>query len=292
MNFLTSIIFFLFVLIIGILPFKCMYIFSDFIAWFLRRVMKYRHKVIHDNLTKSDLVLTEDQKKEFIRQVYTNLSDIILEGIKSFTMTRKSVLKRHKVLNPDLVETYYRNKQSLILVTGHLGNWEWGSLSAGLQTPYHILGFYKPLKNKLLDRFLRWSRSRFGTTLAPIKKTSLSFQKHSNHPTMYLMAADQSPSKIAYAYWTNFLGRKTAFLHGPEKHSRNNNYPLIFADIKRVKRGKYELELSVLEDNPSALSQGEITNLYAQKLDSIIRTNPANWLWTHRRWKHQFSNTN
>lgn len=284
---ISSGLFTVFIGLFGIIPFRLIYLFSDVLAFLLRKVFKYRLKVVRENISLSDLELEKEQEKELIKKIYSNLSDIIVESIKSFTMSRTSVLKRHKVRNPEIVDPFYAEQKSLILVTGHICNWEWGSLSAGLQTPYHILGFYKKLKNPYIDRILRWSRSRFGTTLASIKETSLSFERQKGIPTLYLMAADQSPTKLEFAHWVDFLGRDTAFLHGPEKHARNNDYPVIFTDIERVKRGYYEMTLAVVTSKPNEIPEGEITARYASELEKVIRQNPEKWLWSHKRWKHQ-----
>lgn len=285
-HYLTFLFFLLFVGFIALIPFRILYLLADGVAWLLRRVFKYRLAVVKKNLSRTNLSLTPEEEKNAIREIYRNLADVLLEGVKSFSMSRESIIKRHKVLNPELVNPFHARGQSLILVTGHIGNWEWGSLSAGIQTPYQILGFYKPVKNRYIDRFLRYSRSKFGTLLAPIKQTSLSFERQKETPTVFLMAADQNPSKVSQAIWQPFLGRDTAFLHGPEKHATKNNYPVIFAEIHRIKRGMYELTLSVLTENPKENAPGEITALYAGKLEKYIRKNPASWLWTHKRWKH------
>lgn len=284
---LTSFVFILTVGIIAIIPFRRLYLISDFFAWVLRKIFKYRRNVIIQNISQSDLDLNKKGKEALISGFYRNLSDIILEGIKSFSMSMTSVLKRHKVLNPDILDPYFHKNQSLILATGHLSNWEWGSLSAGLYTHYQVIAFYSPLRNKQVDKILRWSRSRFGTHLNPTKGTTLTFQNNKTHPTPFIMAADQSPSRNASAHWVHFLGRPTAFLHGPEKHARNNNYPVVFAEIERVKRGFYELTLSVLAEKPQELEKGEVTRRYAETIEACIRKNPADWLWSHRRWKHK-----
>jgi KDO2-lipid IV(A) lauroyltransferase len=279
--------FIVFVGFLGIIPFRAMYVFSDFLAFMLRKVFRYRFSVILKNLHESNLEIDDREKKKLVKDIYKNLSDIIVEGIKSFTMSEASVLKRHKVLNPEIVLPFYEKKQSMILVTGHICNWEWGSLSAGLYTPYHITAFYKPLRNPYIDRFLSRTRSRFGTTLASIKETGASFERQKGTPTLFLMAADQSPSKIQYAYWIEFLGRETAFLHGPERHSRINDLPVLFTDIARVKRGHYEIKLSILTSEPQKLPEGEITRRYAGNLEQVIKENPSKWLWSHKRWKHK-----
>ncbi len=99
-NIITSGFFIVFVGIFGIIPFRLLYFFSDLLAFLLRKVFKYRLKVIEENISLSDLNLSKEQEKDLIKKIYANLSDIIVEGVKSFTMSRSLVLKRHKVLNP------------------------------------------------------------------------------------------------------------------------------------------------------------------------------------------------
>ena len=270
---------------IGLLPFRLIFILSSFFSWLLGSILKYRWTVIEENLKKSDLPLSDKKRNQIIKAYYRNLSDIILEGIKSFSMSRKSVIKRHKILNPELLNQFYDQGKSVIVVTGHIGNWEWGSLSAGLYTDFNVVAFYSPMRNKPIDKMMRWSRSRFGTILSPTKGTTNTFEANKKRPTLYLMAADQSPSKVSSAHWIHFLGRTTAFLHGPEKHARHNNYPVVFVDIERIKRGYYELKLTILTENPDKTTHGEITGRYAAILENYIRRHPDNWLWSHRRWK-------
>ena len=287
MNVLVAFIFFIFVLILAIFPFFLIYLLSDLFAFLLYKVFGYRKKIIHQNLSKCYPDKSEKEIKKLMWGVYKNLTDNILEGIKAFTMTKSQIIKRHKIVNPEILKKYIDSDKSLIAVTGHYGNWEWGSLSASLQTQYNIVGLYKPLSNKYIDSCARWSRARCGTILASINETKRTFKEFENTPTAYLMAADQSPGKKyrKSAYWIQFLGQETAFLHGPEKYAQSHNYPVMYIDVQRVKRGFYEVELSILADNPTELENGEITNRFAQKLESVINKEPANWLWSHNRWK-------
>ena len=285
MGYLIFYFFYLFSMLVGLLPFPLLYKFSDFLSFFLRKIIRYRKAVIMDNLVSSFPGMAKEEIKGIEKRFYVNLSDIIVEGIKAFTMTKEQVLARHRILNPEIMDAYFEAGQGVIIVTGHYGNWEWGALSPALQTRFQIVGFYKPLKNIQIDAFARKNRSRYGTILSPIRQTTKTFETHRGHPVIYLMAADQSPSNREMAYWVNFLGRDTAFLHGPEKHARINNYPVVFAAIRRVKRGFYELELSKLVEDPSKLPDGEITKRFAEQLESLITEDPANWLWSHKRWK-------
>lgn len=287
MNIFLALIFIIFIFILGIFPFFLLYQLSNLFYILLYRIFGYRKKVIIQNLKGCFPEKSDQEIALLIPSIYKNLTDNIIEGIKAFTMTRKQVLKRHKILNPEIIEPYYKSGKSIIAVTGHYCNWEWGTLSASLQLDFTIVGLYKPLSNRWIDSFMRWSRSRYGTILAPINETSLTFNKLKDTPTVYLMAADQSPSRKQKdnAYWINFMGRETAFLHGPEKYARANNYPVVYIDVQRKKRGFYEIELSLLTDKPAELKEGEITTLFANKLETVIYNEPSNWLWSHRRWK-------
>ena len=285
MKLLSFYFFYLFAMLVGLLPFPLIYKLSDFLSFVLRRIIKYRLKVVTENLESTFPELSKEEIKILTRRFYLNLSDVILEGIKSFTISRKQVLARHKILNPELLDPYLEAGKGIIATTAHYGNWEWGTLSPGLYLKNKIVGFYKPVSNKSFDKFIRNNRSRFGTILTSIRETSRTFEENRGLPVIYIMAADQSPSNRKLSYWVNFLGRDTAFLHGPEKHARINNLPVIYVSIRRVKRGHYELKLSTLAENPSVIPEGEITRLYAEQLELLIREDPANWLWSHKRWK-------
>lgn len=286
MNFILAVILIFFILLIGIIPFFLIYLFSDLMFFLLYRVFGYRKKVIYDNLALSFPDKDENELKQLVGLAFKNLTDVIVEGIKGFTMTDNQIRRRHKILNPEIIEPYFKEGKSVIALPTHYGNWEWGALSPGLFVQdFNVVGFYKQLSNPFVDRFLRKNRSRTGTTLVSIYDTPRTFEKLKDTPTIYIMAADQSPSNPRKSYWVDFLGRDTAFIHGPENYARQYDIPLVYAEIQRVKRGYYELSLSVMADNPTELEKGEITKRYAKMLESQINKKPENWLWSHKRWK-------
>lgn len=286
-NIFVAILFFVLVILIGIIPFAVLFGVSNFLRFLLYHVAGYRRKVIIQNLQLVYPTWNSEQKRRILWLTYKNLADVFLEGVKAFTMTPKQVIRRHRLANPEVLNDFYRDGKSVIGVTAHYGNWEWGSLSASLQTNFNVVALYKRIDNPYIDRFVRRNRSKFGTTLASINETSQTFEKYSQTPTAFLMAADQRTlrSKLDEAYWVNFLGIETAFLHGPEKYARMYNLPVVYIDVQRKKRGFYEIELTVLTNNPAELPDGEITRRYAHKLEQIIQNQPENWLWSHRRWK-------
>jgi KDO2-lipid IV(A) lauroyltransferase len=273
-------------MILGLIPFFILYPLSNLVSFVLYRIVGYRKSVVRENLSRSFPQFDTKSLRRLERLSYKNLSDVLLEGIKGFTMTRGQIRRRHFVVNPEILDPFKAEGRTVISLPSHYGNWEWGSLSPGLFIKdYKIVAFYKPLTNPYADRFVRKNRSRTGTMLASIYKTNATFDSLKNERSAYIMAADQSPSNAKNVVWVNFLGIETAFLHGPEKYATKYNYPVFFVDIQRIKRGIYRLELSLLSDNPAELEPGEITRRYAGKLEEAILKKPENWLWSHRRWK-------
>jgi len=287
MNVPGALLFFIAVLFIGLLPVPLLYVFSNLFRFIVFWIIGYRRDMVKKNLESSFPGIADIEIKQITYLFYKNLADILIEGIWAFTISRKQILNRYRIINPEVLEPFSDSGQSIIGVTAHYANWEWGSLSASLQTDFNVIAFYKPINNKYIDKFVRWSRSRFGTTLAAINETSLTFEKCKDSKTLFLMAADQGmPKKFSErAYWIPFLNHDTPFLHGMEKHARLNNLPVIYIEIQRVRRGYYTLELSVFTLKPLELEEGTLTEMYARKLESIILKKPENWLWSHNRFK-------
>jgi KDO2-lipid IV(A) lauroyltransferase len=287
MNLLSAIFFLAGIIFIWLLPVPVLYGFSDFIRFIVFRIFGYRLEVVKKNLKGSFPDKTEKELNKITQLFYKNLADIFIEGIWAFTMSKKQIRKRYHIINPEILEPFSNCDQSIIGVTGHYSNWEWGSLCANILTEFKIVAFYKRINNRYIDNLVKRNRSRFGTTLASINETSLTFEKYKGIKTIFLMAADQGMPKkfVDKAFWIFFLNRDTPFLHGMEKHSRQNNLPVIYLDVQRVKRGYYTVELSILTDRPLDLQVGKLTEMYARKLESVIIKKPENWLWSHRRWK-------
>jgi len=247
----------------------------------------YRKKVILENLRNSFPEKSEKEIREITRKTYRNLSDLVVESIKTFTMPTKQVTKRFKIINPEIIDQYYLKGQSVIGVTAHYGNWEWGAMAGSLQIKHRAIAIYKPLTNKYIDNFIKRTRAENGTLLKSIYKTTETFESLKNQTCIFLLVADQSPSSTKKAIWVDFLNQDTACLHGPEKHARANNYPVIYLHIQRVRRGYYELKAEVLIENPAEVEEGEVTRRYMNKLEHIIREKPEDWLWSHKRWKRK-----
>jgi KDO2-lipid IV(A) lauroyltransferase len=129
-------------------------------------------------------------------------------------------------------------------------------------------------------------RTRFGTRLIAMKDTLRDMLKNKDQLTATAFIADQAPLPDR-AHWMNFLNQDTPVFLGIEKIALKIRYPIVYATIRRVKRGYYKIFAQRIELPSTRGKVGEITEIHTGKLEADIRNQPENWLWTHRRWKHE-----
>ncbi len=277
-------LFLAFVTFFRIIPFGVLYIISDGMYFLLYRIVGYRKYVVRKNI---DYVFPEKsivEKREIERKFYKNLTDLILESLKGYTLSEKEILKRFSVTNSEILDEYYKQGKSLIMALAHMGNWELATASVVKDFKHKPVVLYKPLSNKYIDAFIYKQRKRFGLELLAIFNTAAYFSKKREIPKAFFMVADQyTPSKKRKR--ALFFGKDTVFLHGPETYSKKYDLPVIYMEVQKVKRGHYLATLSVLEENPTKLKEAELTQKYALRLEESIRKYPDTWMWSHKRWK-------
>jgi Kdo2-lipid IVA lauroyltransferase/acyltransferase len=128
-------------------------------------------------------------------------------------------------------------------------------------------------------------RTRFGSRLVPAKDLLADIIKRRDVVRAVAMVADQEPTTSEHKYWTHFLGRDTAFYMGPEEIARVTRFPVFFISLKRLRRGNYELEFSLLAQAGESLPSGALTERYARRVEQQIHAAPPDWPWSHKRWK-------
>jgi Kdo2-lipid IVA lauroyltransferase/acyltransferase len=269
--------------LLSLLPLNILYLFSNGISSFLYHVLKYRRKVVFDNLRNSfpDKKLSELLKIE--KGFYQHFCDIFIEAVKILTISKAQVKKRFKVKNPEVIEGLYKKEKSAILYAAHLGNWEWMA-SLPLHIPHQFLSFYQAQSNTYFDELMILIRERFNNICVESKsgyKTLMNYSEK-NQLTLTCMIGDQSPALKSTKHWTIFLHQETAFLIGAARLAQKCQQVLVYPRMTEIKRGYYEFEFIVMEDNDDSR---EMINAYAKLLEENITAQPTLWLWSHRRWK-------
>ena len=284
---ISALLFYLIILPISWLPFPLLYGLSDILFFIFYYIFPYRRKVVLQNLRSSFPEKPEAEIRKIEREFYRHFCDVLVETIKLFSASQNAIESRILLVNPELLDEYFTKGKSLILVTGHYANWEWPAVTLTSHSKHKGTGIYQRLSSKFFDKKLRQTRARFGMELMSTREVADFFESHQNQLCAYGFINDQSPSDPKKGHWMKFLNQPTCMLTGAERYAVKFNYPILYGAITRIKRGHYRIEYIPVSDSPASEKSFFITEKCAMINESIIRKDPAYWLWTHRRWKHK-----
>lgn len=269
------------------LPMGVLYIIASLLAPVLYHIVRYRRKVTDTNLRHSFPNLDDSQRQKIAKNYYRHLADLLAEALFGLRATPPEIRNHYQIINRELIDHYYEQGQSVILVSSHYNNWEFMVVGLNMFFRHHGIGVGKPLDNKGFGVWLTRKRTRYGTEVVDqtnIRETMAFYDQH-HVPCVYMMLADQSPSNTYKCFWTTFLNQETCFLYGPEYFARKYNYPVLYYEVKKIKRGHYQLSISELCGKPNEVPQYTITQKYISRLYRLLQADPAYWLWSHKRWK-------
>ncbi len=277
--------------VLSLLPFPVLYAISNVLMVFVYYLFRYRKKVVRQNLQKS---FPEKSLKEIIRiekKFYRHLTDIIVETIKLLTISPEELKKRcvyteqfQKIFNK-----YYLEKKDVLVLMGHLGNWEWAGACFNLNFSNPLYVLYHPLSNSYFDNLMKIIRTRFGTHLIPMHTALKHILTHQKKTAVFTFIADQCPSP-QNAFWMKFLNRDTLVYYGPEWIADKISTPVIVVTMKKIKKGYYQIDATEIKKENNTYTEYPIMQRFMNLLETNIHHQPEIWLWSHKRWKHQRKN--
>ena len=288
MQFISFAIVYPFVWLLSKLPMRILYVVSDILFVFVYFIFQYRKKVVLDNLNLVFPEKSSTEKKEISKQFFKHFTDLFMETIKAISISKKEVLKRYQYKNPELVKRFLEDGKSIAFVSAHQGNWEWFA-SVPMILNCRARGAYTSIGNRYFDKIVKDSRERFGFMCYESAKTVKAFYEDykAKKQSIYLLISDQSPQLEHTLYWATFLGIKVPFHVGAESLAKKFNLVVINSATKKIKRGYYETEFTLISENPKEVENYGITNQYIALTEQLIKTQPEFYLWSHKRFKHR-----
>lgn len=288
MQLLVFIIAYPFLWIVSILPFPIFYFLSDCVYLLVYHVIGYRKKVVRANLALALPHLTAKERLQIEKKSYHHLCDMFLEMVKTMTISSAEMNKRFVVTNLEVMTDLEKKGKSIMLIASHYASWEW-LLSFNQKVSIKGIGVYKKLANKHFDKLVRDIRSKYNTELVPTNQTiPLIANNHRNNiQCIYGLASDQSPKADRIFHWQSFMGVEVPVHTGPEMLAKKYDMNVVFAKVKKIKRGYYELTIVPLSENAKSVPDFEITEAYIREVEKQIAEAPEYYFWTHKRWKHR-----
>lgn len=271
------------------IPFRVLYVLSDALYYVVYYIVRYRRAIVHKNLIDSFPEKSEEEITRIEKQFYHFFTDQVLESCKMATISPAEISGRMRFTNIESVNAVLRQGKSIALYMGHYGNWEWvASVPLHLEKGVTAAQIYHKLSNENMDRLILHNRGRMGGISVEMRKTARYATElaSTGKVSMIGFIADQSPKKREVRHFVPFLNHNVPVLTGTEKIIKHYGFESWFLKVKRVKRGYYEAEFVQIHEHPEVLPDFELTALYYQMLEKMIREQPELYLWTHKRFKH------
>jgi KDO2-lipid IV(A) lauroyltransferase len=282
---LNKTLYYLFVYPISKLPLSVIYSVFYFFYLTIYYFIPYRKKVVVKNIKNSFPQYSPEQIKNITKEYYKYFAKLLAESIRNLNISRENLSKRIVVKNPEIMEKLYNENKDVLLLSSHYNNWEFFITAQNFLFKHQAIGIGMPLTNKFWDKKINKQRGRFGMKVVNADNYKEKLKEFSSTPTATLILGDQNPSKVNNSYWTKFLNQESAFFFGAEIMANKMNAAVVYASIKKIKTGYYEVELNLITEVPHKEKYGHITQSYVHQLEKDISASPQFWLWSHKRWK-------
>lgn len=274
--------------LLSLLPMRVLYIISDFFYFLFYYVFGYRKDVILNNLILAFPEKDIEELKRIRKKFFRHFTDLLIEGIKAFTISERQISKRYVYKNPELINDIYKKGKSIAFVGAHQANWEW-SISTPLVVDIQCFGAYTRVGNKYFDKVLKESRMKFGFEGYETTKTIQAMKDNfdAGIQGLYLLLSDQSPQVHKTHYWKEFMGIKVPVHTGAEMLAKKFDMAVVNYSVKKIKRGYFEVHFEVITETPRDYEDYKITDEYLKITERNIREQPEYYLWSHKRFKHK-----
>ncbi len=151
------------------LPFSILYGLSNsFVAQY---IIRYRKEIVYQNLRNSFPDEGEKGIKKIASKFYHNLSDLVVEVIKSHKMTRQQLDERVSFKNQEVLKNeLFVGSKNVFASLGHCGNWEWVGNKIATFLKHEGGAIYKPVHDKFFDDYMISQRQKYKGTLMIVYK--------------------------------------------------------------------------------------------------------------------------
>jgi KDO2-lipid IV(A) lauroyltransferase len=247
-----------------------------------------RKKVVIENLQIAFPENEPTANKKLAFRIYSSFAITLVE-ILCFPFLKKSELANAvDCTNIGLIVEKFNEGKGVILLSSHFGNWEFGAISIAIQVQLSLSVVVKPLRNSFVDEWMNKARTKFGNEVVPLGISIRKTYQTLKEKKIVAMVADQRGPKEGIK--VDFFGKKVSIYAGPAALALKTGAPIVCGIPIRDKDYKYKMKLVEIpqENLPESEEDKilEISQRYTSYLEKIIRDNPEQWLWMHKRWKY------
>lgn len=275
---------------LGRIPLRRLYRLSDFLAWVVRDVARYRREVVDHNLEIAFPELTQKERRKIAKDFYSYFCDLILEAPRMMTWSEEEMKEHITFEGIEQIREDTASERNFTLYIGHYGQWEWIPSIALWLPGVTCAQIYSQLHDPVSDQIILANRQAHGSKSVEMRDTLryVLSARQSGKPFGVGYVADQSPSADKLHHYINFFGRQVPTHVGAEKITRRLNLTAYFLDMHRERRGYWKVRVIPMPYDKGDDQGGfTLTQHFYVLLEEMIRREPAYYLWSHKRFKYE-----
>jgi KDO2-lipid IV(A) lauroyltransferase len=253
------------------------------------RPLGIRRAVVERQLAAALPALTPAEVERIARAAYANLGRTSVETAILPSYSSADIVALFEEVNGwDVVEALASRGKGLIVVTGHLGNWELGgAYVAARGLPIDAVA--RHMANPLFDRYLTATRQRIGMSVVHDEEAVRRVPRALRAGRAVAFLVDQGAVGLA-STWVPFFGRYAKTPRGPAVFALRLGAPIVFGVALRRPSGRFQLNFEHVEARDTGDREADVDRIvadYTAVLERWVRRAPEQYFWHHRRWKHQ-----
>jgi KDO2-lipid IV(A) lauroyltransferase len=248
-----------------------------------------RRAVVEKQLAAAFPERPRDELERIARASYAHLGRTSVETAILPSYSSKEIIDLFESVHGwDLVEQRLALGKGLIIVTGHLGNWELGgAYVAARGLPVDAIA--RHMANPLFDRYLTSTRQRIGMTVVHDEAAVRRVPRSLRGGRTVAFLVDQGAVGLA-STWVPFFGRLAKTPRGPAVFALRLGTPILLGVALRQPSGRYQLSFEPVDATDTGDREADVDRIvadYTAALERWVRKAPEQYFWHHRRWKHQ-----
>ena len=275
--------FFAFLRIVTLLPLSWIEAIGGFLGWLLYRLAPSRRRVCRINIQQAYPEYSEEEIKKLIKASYRSLGISVFEMALAWWASRNYLRAHCTVEGMEHLEQALAKGKGVIMLTGHFSTLEIGGILMALYTPLNAV--YKKAHNPMFNTFMHFYRNKHLKEAIPNTNVR-GFIKGLRNGIATWYAPDQDfTQNIVFA---PFLGGIAGTLTSTAKMAEISDASVVPFYPQRLDKGKgYKLVvLPALENFPSGDQIIDATSVN-QAIEAMVRKNPEQYAWIHKRFKTQ-----
>ncbi|MDR1926338.1 MAG: lysophospholipid acyltransferase family protein [Endomicrobium sp.] len=256
------------------------------IALIMYYFIPVRKKETLKNISLSFPEKSEKEVKLIAKNTYKNFVKILIDMVFISKMSDKEIEKL-LIFDEDIIKKAFNKGKGLVLLSAHFGNWELSALAFSKKYPVALI--IAKQSNSFIDNMISNFRMKEGFNIIGFQRDDkISFRGvmkalKKNH--ILAILGDQDAG--AQGVFLPFFGRLASTPKGPAFFAIHAGSPIITAFGVVQKDGSMKMEIEELEIPNTGNEEKDIeiiNTIYNQRLEAVIRKNPEQWFWFHRRW--------